>query len=319
MSVLKLKPCYKTYIWGGHKLIESFNKDYNGELLAESWELSCHVDGNSEIAGGEWEGRPLRDYIEWEGKKILGNNCKNFEHFPVLIKFIDAREPLSVQVHPDDAYALKNEGQYGKNEMWYVADCEEGAYLYYGFSKKITTEELAARIRENTLLEVLNKVYVKKGDVFFIAAGTVHAIGKGCVIAEIQQNSNVTYRVYDYGRKDKNGKERDLHIEKALQVTDCTLESCKKSFSPHLGFCKYFMVDKLTLDGQVMSTLKGSVSSESFLHILLIEGEGVIKNKEEVKVHKGDSLLLTAGTGAFEISGKCEALLTTIPCNEEGA
>lgn len=313
MAILKLQPCYKNYIWGGHKLVEDYNKNYQGDVLAESWELSCHVDGNSLIMQGEFVGKTLQEYIEWEGKKILGENCRKFKDFPVLIKLIDAKENLSIQVHPDDDYALQHEGQYGKTEMWYVADCDEDAYLYYGFSKKITKEELQKRICEQTLLEVLNKVYVKKGDVFFIEAGTVHAIGAGCVIAEIQQNSNVTYRVYDYGRKDKDGQERDLHIEKALQVADCDLKKRNKSFSPHLGSCEYFMVDKLVLDGEIMRSIKGNIDRESFLHILIIEGSAVIKGDTEIQANKGDSILLTAGSGKYEVVGKCEALLTRIP------
>ena len=198
MAIVKLCPSYKDYLWGGKKLITDFYKEYDGDVLAESWELSCHKDGPSYIAAGEYAGETLEQYIIMEGKKILGRHARKFSKFPVLIKFIDAAEDLSVQVHPGDEYAIKNENQYGKTEMWYVVDCEEGASLYYGFAREVSTEELEQRIRDNTLLEVLNKIYVKKGDVLFIEPGTIHAIGKGNVIAEIQQNSNVTYRVYDY-------------------------------------------------------------------------------------------------------------------------
>ena len=220
MSVYKLQPSYKDYLWGGHRLVDEYGKDYDGDILAESWELSCHPDGPSTIVNGPYAGKTLEEYIETAGKEVLGSNCRRFRDFPILIKFIDAKQNLSIQVHPDNRYALKNEGQYGKTEMWYVVDAEKDAFLYYGFKKEISREEFARRIQEDTLLEVLNAVPVHKGDVLFIESGTIHAIGKGILIAEIQQNSNVTYRVYDYGRVGKDGKKRDLHIEQALAVTN---------------------------------------------------------------------------------------------------
>lgn len=317
MAILKLTPTCKDYLWGGNWLRQEYHKQSDKNVIAESWELSCHVDGASRIAEGPFAGKTLQEYIEWEGKRVLGKNCMQFQNFPILIKFIDAKENLSIQVHPSDDYAISNEGQYGKTEMWYVVDCEEGAYLYYGFSRQISVEEFSERIRNDTLLEVLNKVPVKKGDVFFIEAGTIHAIGKGIVIAEIQQNSNVTYRVYDYGRVGADGKKRDLHIEKALAVTNRSPKVAPESFEPHLGKCKYFTVDKLVLDGRFMEKMTGKVDESSFLHILVIDGEGTIQNGEKLQFVKGDSILLTADTGEFTISGKCEALLTTIPYGEE--
>ena len=177
-----------------------YGKEYEGDVLAETWELSCHPDGPSYIMNGAYQGKTLQEYIDGEGKEVLGTHCRRFRDFPILTKFIDAKDNLSIQVHPDNRYALKNEGQYGKTEMWYVMDAGEGAYLYYGFRQEISREEFERRIKEDTLLEVLNAVPVQKGDVLFIESGTIHAIGKDILIAEIQQNSNVTYRVYDYGR-----------------------------------------------------------------------------------------------------------------------
>lgn len=200
MSILKLKPSCKDYLWGGHRLVEEYGKEYDGDVLAESWELSCHPDGPSVIVNGDHVGKTLQQYIEEEGKGVLGTHCGRFRDFPILIKFIDAKDNLSIQVHPDNRYALKNEGQYGKTEMWYVMDAGKDAFLYYGFKKEVSKEEFEKRIKENTLLEVLNAVPVQKGDVLFIESGTIHAIGKDILIVEIQQNSNVTYRVYDYGR-----------------------------------------------------------------------------------------------------------------------
>ena len=216
MRILKLKPACKDYLWGGRRLIEEYGKESDGDILAETWELSCHPDGPSVIDNGPYAGRTLQQYIDAEGKAVLGTNCRRFRDFPILTKFIDARDNLSIQVHPDNWYALKNEGQYGKTEMWYVMDAGEQAFLYYGFKREISREEFQERIQKDTLLEVLNAVPVQKGDVLFIESGTIHAIGKDILIAEIQQNSNVTYRVYDYGRVGRDGKKRDLHIEKAL-------------------------------------------------------------------------------------------------------
>ncbi len=313
MALLKLRPSFKDYLWGGHRLVEKYNKEYDGDILAECWELSCHPDGPCFIENGQYESHTLADFIEKEGRQVLGTNCARFENFPILVKFIDARDNLSIQVHPDDTYALAKEGQYGKTEMWYVMDCEPGAFLYYGFKEEISKEEFAERIANDTLLEVLNKVEVQKGDVFFIEAGTLHAIGKGILIAEIQQNSNLTYRVYDYGRVGADGKKRDLHIEKALEVTNRIPMLKSKNANPHIADCEYFTVDKLSMDGQLMSCMSGSVSEKSFVSVLFTEGAGSISCAgEELTFKKGDSFFITAGSGAYEIKGHCEALITTI-------
>lgn len=316
MALLKLRPSYKDYLWGGRRLAEEYGKEYDGEVLAESWELSCHPDGPSTIVNGPYAGKTLEEYIEKEGKQVLGTHCARFRDFPILIKFIDAKQNLSIQVHPDNRYALKNEGQYGKTEMWYIMDAKEGAFLYYGFKKEISKEEFARRIENDTLLEVLNAVPVQKGDVLFIESGTIHAIGQDILIAEIQQNSNVTYRVYDYGRVGKDGKKRDLHIEKALAVTNrVPILKCGKSY-PHIADCDYFTVDKLNLDGRMMKKMEGTVTEDSFVSILMLDGKGTIScGKESVAYKKGDSLFLSAGSGAYEVEGSCDALITTIRKN----
>lgn len=312
MSVFKLRPSCKDYLWGGHRLVEEYGKEYEGEILAETWELSCHPDGPSTIVNGAYAGKTLEEYIEEAGKEVLGKNCRRFRDFPILIKFIDAKQNLSIQVHPDNRYALKNEGQYGKTEMWYVMDAGKDAFLYYGFKKEISKEEFARRIQEDTLLEVLHAVPVQKGDVLFIESGTIHAIGEDILIAEIQQNSNVTYRVYDYGRVGKDGKKRDLHIEKALAVTNRVPLIKSKSSYPHVADCDYFTVDKLNLDGQMMRRMEGYVSEESFVSILILDGEGTVSCGDEVTYKKGDSLFLPAGSGTYVIEGNCDALITTI-------
>lgn len=313
MTILKLKPACKDYIWGGNRLKDEFGFQYDGEVLAEAWMLSAHPDGPSTIINGPYAGKTLIEYLNEEGMEVLGTNCRRFREFPILTKFIDARNNLSIQVHPDNAYALHHEGQYGKTEMWYVLDAEPGAFLYYGFKKKISKEEFEERIRNNTLLDVLYALPVHKGDVVFIPSGTLHAIGKGILIAEIQQNSNVTYRIYDYGRVGRDGKPRQLHITQAVAVTK--LEPAEKPVNqyPHLGDCDYFTVDKLDLDGVLTRRMQGNVGKESFLSILILDGEGTISCRgEKVSYHKGDSIFLPADSGNWEIEGSCDALLTTI-------
>lgn len=311
--ILKLKPACKDYLWGGHRLVDEYGVEYDGEILAEAWELSAHPDGASIITNGEFAGKTLREFLDAEGLEVLGTHCRRFREFPILTKFIDAKDNLSIQVHPSNAYALQNEGQYGKTEMWYVLDAEPNAFLYYGFKYEITKEEFKKRIEENTLLEALNAVPVKKGDVLFIESGTLHAIGKGILIAEIQQNSNVTYRIYDYGRVGADGKKRDLHIEKALAVTNRIPIVASAENYPHVADCDYFTVDKLNLDGKLTYRMQGNVDETSFLSILILDGEGTISNKgEKLEYRKGNSFLLTADSGDWQIEGICDALITTI-------
>lgn len=310
MSIFKLSPACKDYIWGGQNLITNYNKKNTnaGDILAETWELSTHKDGASTIENGEYKNKSLADYIKENGKEVLGKNCDKFEDFPILIKFIDAQDNLSIQVHPNNEYALKNENQYGKTEMWYVTDCKEGAFLYFGFNKEVSKDEFKQRIENNTLLEVLNKVNVKKGDVFFIEAGTIHAIGKDIIIAEIQQNSNVTYRVYDYGRTDKDGNTRELHVDKALQVTDTKPPKIQTS-NNHLAHCEYFTVDKLVVD----SNYSNNVDTNSFVSILVLDGAGdIVVGSEKLTYQKGDSFFIPAQDTKYEITGNMEALVTTI-------
>ena len=313
MALLKLEPACKDYLWGGHRLVEDYHKQYPGEVLAETWELSCHPDGPSRIGNGAYRGKTLKEYIEAEGRQVLGSHCGRFEEFPILVKFIDAKENLSIQVHPDNGYAMEHEGQYGKTEMWYVMEAGENAFLYYGFKEEIGREEFVRRIREDTLLEVLHAVPVRKGDILFIEPGTIHAIGKDILIAEIQQNSNVTYRVYDYGRVGKDGKKRDLHIEKALAVTKRVPVVRGKNSYPHVADCDYFTVDHLNLDGNVTNKIEGKVSGGSFAGLLFLDGRGTVSTwGEALDFEKGDSFFLPAGTGAFTIDGTCDALLITI-------
>lgn len=313
MSILKLKPSCKDYIWGGHRLAEEYGIQSDKDVLAEAWVLSCHPDGPCVIVNGPNEGKTLAQYIQENGSRALGTHCRRFRDFPILVKFIDAAQNLSVQVHPGNRYALAEEHQYGKTEMWYVMDAAPNSFLYYGFKREVSQEEFARRIQEDTLLEVLNAVPVQKGDVLFIESGTIHAIGAGILIAEIQQNSNVTYRVYDYGWVGKDGKKRDLHIEKALAVTNRVPILRSGRSYPHVADCDYFTVDRLNLDGSVMRKVEGAVNEDSFVSILIMNGKGSIScGGERVPYQKGDSVFLPAGSGAYTMEGSCDALITTI-------
>ncbi len=317
---LKLQAPLKDYLWGGTRLKEEYHKKSNLEKVAESWELSCHKDGSSVIVNGECKGMTLPEYLQQEGKDVLGTHAQGFENFPMLIKLIDAEDNLSVQVHPNNDYALRVEGEYGKTEMWYIVDCKEGASLLYGFNQEISKEEFAKRIEDNTLLEVTNQVPVHKGDVFFIEAGTLHAIGKGILIAEIQQNSNTTYRIYDYGRVGADGKPRELHIDKAKDVTHLVppTRDCKPQGQPEhkegytstlLASCEYFTVHRLEIEQRACLF----AGEESFDSILVLDGEFELDyGFGSLGLIKGDSVFIPAHLGEYELIGTGDVILSRI-------
>ena len=323
MEIVKLYPECKDYVWGGEKLVKEYNKNSPYEKTAESWELSCHKNGLTRISGGELDGKTLREVIETaktDGLDLLGINCAAFSDFPVLIKLIDADASLSIQVHPDDEYAREREGGFGKTEVWYVVAADEGAELIYGFKRDVTRDELRSAIEKTELPPLLNSVPVKAGDVFFVPAGLLHAIGKGILICEIQQNSDTTYRVYDWGRVGADGKPRELHIEKALDVLKLSGESAR-DFSPKLiserdGYsdfevatCKYFTA---TVRKQKnASTLK--TDGTSFKALTFLSGEGKITSDgESADFKRGDSFFLPATAADYEIIGNCEFIITKV-------
>lgn len=300
-SILKLSPSCKDYLWGGSRLRDDFGIQSSLDPLAEAWVLSCHPDGPSYLP----DGSTLADYLAAH-PDAAGTDCQRFEMFPILTKFIDAKSNLSIQVHPSNEYALEHEHQYGKTEMWYVLDCEPDAFLYYGFDHEISREELERRIADNTLTEVLNAVPVHKGDCFFIPSGTLHAICRGIVVAEVQQNSNVTYRVYDYGRVGADGKPRALHVRQALDVTLRTPPAAH-DFGGHLARCEYFTVD-LAEGG-----FTGTADAASFVSLLITDGAGTLTcSGETVPVKKGESYFLPAASGDFSLNGSCHALVTRV-------
>lgn len=319
MEPVLLQSVLKDYIWGGKRLINEFGKSGNDTHVAESWELSCHSAGNSVIKNGEYKNMSLHEWITIMGNDVLGEKAKNYENFPILIKLIDANDNLSLQVHPDDSYALIHEGEYGKNEMWYIVDCEPGATIIVGWNRNVTKEELQNRIKDNTLLELCEKIPVKKGDAFYIEAGTIHAIGKGVLIAEVQQNSNLTYRIYDYGRKDANGHQRELHIEKAFDVINLVPNKIIKVSSEELEReetrqrelvnCNYFNVREINIRDEILLIC----NQQSFQSILVLEGEGYLSHQEKnLKLVKGDSVFIPAGLGNYKVNGKMKVLLTTL-------
>ena len=310
---VKLSPAFKDYLWGGERLRTDYNKHSDLSPLAESWELSAHKDGESTVSGGRYDGYPLTAYLDAIGRDALGRNAARFDYFPLLIKFIDAKGDLSVQVHPDDAYAREHEGEYGKTEMWYILDCDPNAALYCGFSRDLTKEALKHAIESGTLTDLLCRVPVKRGDVFFIPAGTVHAIGAGIVICEIQQNSNTTYRVYDYNRRDKDGNLRPLHVEKALEVASLKAaprhEDTPDGDEVTLASCDYFTVRRLSVRGECVS----AVTDASFLSVTVTEGAGTLTmHGETLSVMKGETLFIPAQNGTFTVSGTLELILASV-------
>ena len=318
MEILSLYPTLKETIWGGRTLIDDYGFETDGDNAAEAWLLSCHKDGPSYVLGGKYDGKTLSEVIEAEGRGVLGTNNKDIRDFPVLIKIIDARDKLSVQVHPDDDYAYKYENENGKTEAWYVLKCDEGASLIYGVNHDMEREEFAAAIENGTLLDDVNVVPVKPGDVVFIPSGMLHAIGEGILLAEVQQSSNSTYRVFDYMRRDKNGNLRELHVKKAvdvmnLGVTDVNFspegapEKIGDAVKTYLTGCQYFKMTRVELDGSYTDT----ADETSFVSLLVLDGEGKITCQEgEIALKKGASIFIPAAKGEFTVSGKLEILET---------
>ena len=302
MSILKLSPALKDYVWGGYKLKDLFGRDNGGKKISESWEVSVHPDGLSKSASGT-----LAEHLS----KNPGWVDKEGNPFPVLIKYIDAKQNLSVQVHPGDEYARRVEGDNGKTEMWYILEAEEGAGIYCGFKRDTDKTEFLSGVQNGTVEELLNFIPVKKGDCFLIEAGTVHAIGAGCVICEVQQSSNVTYRVYDYNRKDASGNLRPLHVEKAVDVINFRafenntnsgeFASCRGGKIRRLTECKYFRCRELLLKGEYSEKAKSS-----FIALNVLEGSGEINGN---KFESGNSFFVPCGE-ELAITGSAKIILT---------
>ena len=313
-KINRLTPIYKDYLWGGNKLQSKYHKnDTDKEIVAESWELSTHPDGISRI-----NNELLSEYLK-ENPQILGAKCKENDS-PLLIKYIDAKGKLSIQVHPDDAYAKMNEHDNGKTELWYVVEADENAYIYLGLKQTITKSEFCEAISTSTITDCLNKVSVKKGNVFLVEPGTLHSIGEGCLIAEIQKKSNVTYRAYDFNRKDQNGNLRPLQIDKALEVTnlkqsnhdglpDEIIKQTASTTIERLKKCDYFTVDYYAIKNKETF----NVNEESFKVLMLIVGNAAVSTGEEtVFLEQGESIFLSAGDYEVSVTGICEFLTVSL-------
>ncbi len=301
---LKLKYVPKTALWGGSTLKNEWGKPCDFEKLSETWELSVRNDTVNTILNGEYAGKTLFDYF--------GDNpdAVNAGKFPLLIKFIDAEDKLSLQVHPDDKFAAEIENDVGKTEMWYIADAKEGAEIIYGMRDGIS------KFDPERIEEQVKRIKVKKGDCFFIPSGMLHAIGSGCLIAEIQQNSDLTYRVYDYDRRDSAGKLRELHTEKALKVirpfSDSEVDGIRFSTPDKIGVgdclasCEYFNVNRLVID-----TEECLCAQEVFHSLLCVDGSGeIVCGGNSYPFTKGDSYFLPAGLGEYKVCGKTTVLIS---------
>lgn len=304
---LKLKPVTKKILWGGSFLSENFDIGEKGEKIAEAWMMTCRPDGNNIIDNGEYSGMTLDEFIKQNTIKAV---CGIEGEFPLLIKLIDARDRLSVQVHPDDAYAHCHGLDAGKTEMWYVVSAKPGAKLVYGLKDGANPDlsELEKRSKDGSFDEILNYVDVKKGDCFYIPAGLVHAIGAGIVVAEIQQNSNTTYRLYDYDRVGKDGNKRELHIKSASEViktdfednfiVNCVEEDSEDCNVVTLCSGPFFAAEKYLLKTGVCR----SVCRDEMLNIMCLDGKGYITFMgEKYPASKGDSYLIPANMGKFSV------------------
>ena len=305
-------PAYKQAIWGGNKLKSTLGKTYEEPAMAESWELSCHADGLSSIANGEYAGKRLKDILA-DHPEYAGQCVKEGEEFPLLIKFIDANDDLSIQVHPTKETADAARGQQSKTEIWVVVDSAPGASLYYGFSRDVTRDEIKSKALDGSICEVLNKVPVKTGDVFHINAGTMHAIGSGLLIAEIQQSANTTFRAFDYMRKDSNGNMRALHVDDAARVANIAKMGGKPADPIRLETNAAYTHDIL-FDSELFLTESYAIfdkavldsDERSFEALLFIGGAAQIRyNGESYAAKSGDCYFIPATLGSYEINGSC--------------
>jgi mannose-6-phosphate isomerase len=304
------KPILKPVIWGGSAICPFKGITPVQDGIGESWELS-HVDGNySVVHNGILEGKNLDELIRTYGRQLVGGKVlEQFGNtFPLLIKFIDARDKLSIQVHPDDVLARKRHNSFGKTEMWYVIRAAEGATLYSGFSRQIDADEYVRRVREHTIMDVLKRYEVKEGDVFFLPAGRVHAIGAGCFIAEIQQTSHITYRIYDYNRKDADGNGRELHTELAKDAIDYTFSAdyrthyvTRKDAVIPLADCRYFTTNLLDLSSRMVRDFS---TLDSFVVYICMEGEALLLDNKgnELLLLRGQTVLIPADTQQISLT-----------------
>lgn len=313
-----MSPSFQSYLWGGEKLRTLFQKECPSEIIAESWEVSCHKTAPSSIVNGVAKGMTLAAYIEQFPMAMGSVKQGSADDFPILVKLIDAQHPLSLQVHPGDAYAKQHEGQSGKNEIWYVMDCEEDAEIVIGFETPLTREELETAMENDTILSHVKKTRVSPGDCFLIPAGTIHAIGGGILIAEVQQSSDVTYRVHDYNRVGADGQKRPLHQKQALETIDTTLQAICTSHTPSIAHAGY--QSTMLCDWEYFQVALLRLTTNADLHcpathcqsLLLLEGSLTLRWQEEcIPLVAGQSVFLPASLGAYRLEGEGKTLLIT--------
>ncbi|MDI5950645.1 type I phosphomannose isomerase catalytic subunit [Flavobacterium yafengii] len=310
---LQFEPILKERIWGGEKLKTVLNKPITSTITGESWELSTVEGDISVVINGEWKGRSLADIINDSPDEILGTevHARFGKQFPLLFKYLDAREDLSIQVHPNDELAKKRHNSFGKTEMWYIMQADDDARIIVGFKEKSNASEYLENLANKTLLSILDDVKVKSGDVFFLETGTVHAIGAGLVVAEIQQTSDITYRLYDFDRVDGNGNTRELHIDLALDAINYNKVETKKEYTKNINDsneivdCPYFTTNFIPLDGEILV----SKSGKTFTVYMCIEGTFELEyNNSKLQYKKGDTVLIPAAMNAFILNGKASIL-----------
>lgn len=299
-KLFRFTDIFKETLWGGHRILPFKGIPADGRAIGESWELSGIAGSESVVVGGAYDGLTLTQLAEKGGAELLGvDNFRRFgAKFPLLVKFIDAAQPLSVQVHPGDELAMRRHGCPGKSEMWYVVDCAPGAYLLDGFSRAVTADEYAARVADHTLPEVLRRYEVRRGDVYYLPAGRVHSIGTGCFVCEIQQSSDVTYRIYDFGRVDSQGRPRQLHVEEAKAAIDYAVAEPEQQHEliedepEELVRCPYFTTSAYLLDEPMECDYS---DLDSFVILVCTEGTcHVTCGVEEVVLTAGHTLLVAA-------------------------
>ena len=314
---LVFKPIFKEKLWGGEKIRTILNKDFSPlENCGETWEISGVQENTSVVSNGPLSGKDLNSLVREYKEKLVGKSVykKHGETFPLLIKFIDANADLSIQVHPDDELAQKRHNSSGKSELWYIFQADEGASLISGFNKEVSKEEYLDHLKKGTLTEILNKEPVKAGDAFYLPAGRVHTIGKGLLLAEIQQTSDITYRIYDFDRVDKDGNKRELHTEEALDAIDYSFYKDYKTryleqqnTPSRLVDCKYFSTNKITFDRPLSRDYS---NKDSFIIYVCFEGKFSIKTAEgSYAFQKGDAVLLPAAIKEVELIPEGETSL----------
>jgi mannose-6-phosphate isomerase len=310
---LQFEPILKERIWGGEKLKTVLHKPITSKITGESWELSTVEGDVSVVANGEWTGKSLTALIDEYPNEILGTkvHARFGKQFPLLFKYLDAKEDLSIQVHPNDELAKKRHNSFGKTEMWYIMQADDDARIIVGFKEKSNPSEYLENLKNKTVLSILDDVKVHAGDVFFLETGTVHAIGAGLVVAEIQQTSDITYRIYDFDRVDANGNTRELHVDLALEAINYNTVETRKEYTKNLNQsnevvdCPYFTTNFIPLDGEITV----SKSGETFTVYMCVEGSFEIGyNESKVQYRKGDTVLLPAAMNSFSLNGKASIL-----------